>query len=188
MVVAGVLLAGFTAFYLSQQRALRHHQIEIETSQALRTALEQISRDLRSARKDITRDFNAKPPSGGAQPTFLTADTTNVEFQLDANDDGTITAADPSEHKGYRLTGSTIEQYQADSDSWATLADYVSAFTLTYRGGATCTRTVLPAPVATPNNIQSIDISITVNRPVVGGLPVVRTETESIQLRNVRCS
>jgi Tfp pilus assembly protein PilW len=184
MAVAGILLAGFTAFYLSEQRSFRHHQIEVETSQALRTALEQISRDLRSARKDITRDFNATPPSGGAQPTFLTANASNVEFQLDANDDGTITASDPTEHKGYRLTGSTIEQYDASTNSWVTLADYVSAFALTYRD---CNQAVLPAPVATPNGIKSIDLSMTVSRPVVGGLPVVRTETESIQLRNVRC-
>jgi Tfp pilus assembly protein PilW len=97
MVISGVLLAGFTAFYLSEQRGVRHHQIEIETSHALRTALEQMSRELRSARKDITRDFLAG--SGGASPTFLTWNATQVEFELDANDDGDKT--DAGEHKGF---------------------------------------------------------------------------------------
>ncbi len=185
MVIAGVLLAAFTAFYLSQQRTVRHHQIEVETSQALRTALEQVSRDLRSARKDITYDFNASPPpSTVGRPTFVTADAGNVEFELDANDDGTVTASDPSEHRGYRLAGSTIEQYDASTTTWVTMADYVSAFALTYRD---CNQATLGAPVATPNGIKSIDISISVSRPVIGGLPVTRTETESIQLRNVRC-
>lgn len=185
MVVAGLLLAGSTAFYLSQQQAVRHHQIEVETSQALRTALEQISRDLRSARKDLTRDFNASPPSGGAQPTFLAAAASNVEFQLDADDSDAVTANDPTEHKGYRLTGSTLEQYDASTSTWVPLADFVSALTLTYRD---CNQTTLATPVATPNSIKSIELLITVSRPVIGGLPVTRTETESIQLRNVRCS
>jgi Tfp pilus assembly protein PilW len=179
--VTAVLLTAFTAFYLSQQRAVRHHQVEVETSQALRTALEQISRDLRSARKDITWDFHASPPSGGAQPTFLTANASAVEFELDANDDGAITATDPAEHKGYQrnASASTIEQYDAPSGTWATLADYVSAFTLTYQ--------YCPGAPVNPDNIKSIDILIQVSRPVVGGLPVVRTETESVELRNVRC-
>jgi prepilin-type N-terminal cleavage/methylation domain-containing protein len=193
MIMAGGLLAGFTVFYVSQQRATRHHQIELETSQALRMALEQISRDLRSARKDLTRDFYASPPSGGAQPTFLTADVSTVEFQLDADDSGVIEAdgtgpnlTGQPEHKGYRLSGLTLEQYDAsvNANNWVPLADYVSAFTLTYRD---CSQAILATPVATPNNIKSIDIVIHVHRPVTGGLPVDRTESESVQLRNVRC-
>jgi Tfp pilus assembly protein PilW len=196
MAMAGLLLAGFTTFYLSEQRGFRHHQIEVETSQELRTALEQISRDLRSARKDITYDFNyyeqnppppaptPRPSCDPVPPTFLTADTTDVEFQLDADNNCLVTANDPTEHKGYRLTGTTIEQYDASTNTWVALADYVQSFTLTYRD---CTQTVLAAPVAAPNSIKSIDIAITVSRPIVGGLPVNRTETESVQLRNVRC-
>jgi type II secretory pathway component PulJ len=193
--VAGVLLAGFTAFYVSQQRAVRHQQIEVETSQALRTALEQISRDLRTARKDITYDFHATPPPTlVGRPTFVTADTSNMEFTLDANDSGVIEAdgTGPNlvgllEHKGYRLNGSTLEQYDAsvNANNWVPLADNVSAFALTYRD---CNQATLATPVGTPNSIKSIDVSITVSRPVIGGLPVVRTESESIQLRNVRCS
>jgi prepilin-type N-terminal cleavage/methylation domain-containing protein len=185
MAVAGLLLAGFTTFYLSEQRSFRHHQIEVETSQELRTALEQISRDLRSARKDISYDFYAASltppqPPGGAQPTFPIANVDEVEFQLDANDDGTINNTDPAEHKRYRLSGSTIEQRDVGTNTWVTLANYVSAFTLTYWD---CNH----ATPATPNDIKSIDVFITVSRPLIGGLPVTRTETESIQLRNVRC-
>ena len=35
-VVGLVMLAGFTTFYLSQQRVVRHHQAEIQLSQELR--------------------------------------------------------------------------------------------------------------------------------------------------------
>src|SRR5438093_11603174 len=82
-VIAGVLLVGFTAFYVSEQSAVRHDQIEIETSQALRTALEQMSRDIRSARKDLTYDFLTN--TGGASSSFVTANATAIEFTLDAN-------------------------------------------------------------------------------------------------------
>src|SRR2546423_3520983 len=92
MVVAAVLLAGFTGFYLSEQRALKHDQIEIETSQALRTALEQMSRNIRTARKDLTRDYLTG--TGGALPTFPTANANAIEFQLDANNDGALAAND----------------------------------------------------------------------------------------------
>jgi prepilin-type N-terminal cleavage/methylation domain-containing protein len=194
--VAGVLLAGFTAFYLSQQRAVRHHQIEVETSQELRTALEQISRDLRSARKDVTYDFKATPPPTlVGRATFVTADTSNVEFTLDADDSGVIEAdgTGPNlvgllEHKGYRLNGSTLEQYDGsvNANNWVPLAENVSALTFTYRKCDDTTFT--PANQADRDLIAAIDILITVSRPVIGGLPVVRTESESVQLRNVRCS
>src|SRR6266542_12210 len=97
IVIAAVLLAGFTGFYVSEQRAVRHDQIEIETSQALRMALEQMSRDLRSARKDLTYDFLTS--SGGASATFTNWTSTAVEFTLDADSSATINTADPAEHK-----------------------------------------------------------------------------------------
>ena len=177
MVVAGLLLAGFTGFYLSEQRSLRHHQIEIEVSQALRTALEQISRDLRSARRDVTRDFLAG--TGGANPTFITWTASQVEFELDEDDDGDKT--DTGEHKGFRLNGSTVEEYDDSSNTWAVLADFANALTFTYFA---CDGTT----PATGDAIASIKISLTMQRSAVGGLPTSRTETEQVQLRNVRCS
>ncbi len=175
--IAGVLLAGFTGFYLSEQRSLRHHQIEIEVSQALRTALEQMSRDLRSARKDVTRDYLAA--TGGADPTFLTWTASQVEFELDANDDGDKT--DAGEHKGFRLNGSTVEQYDDSSGAWVTLADFANLLTFTYLA---CDGTA----AATADGIAAVKIGLTMQRSAVGGLPISRTETEEVRLRNVRCS
>jgi hypothetical protein len=195
MVVAGLLLAGFTAFYLSEQRAFRHHQIEIETSQALRTALEQISRDVRSARKDLSYDFRTNPPLvPGVNPRFLTADSSNIEFELDANDDAAITSTDPAEHKGYRRNAGTsqIEQLNpTGAGTWDPLADNVSGLTFTYWGcpaisGGALVSLAAPVTGANLNTIVQVDVSITMNRPVIGGT-IVRTESESLRLRNVRC-
>src|SRR5438874_10419724 len=93
IVVAGILLAGFTGFYLSQQHAARHHQIEVETSQSLRTALEQISRDVRSAGKNLTGTTTMP------NFPFITADADTIEFQVDANDSGTIDTTPPIDAK-----------------------------------------------------------------------------------------
>ena len=199
MVIAGLLLAGFTAFYLSQQRALRHHQIEIEASQSLRTALEQITRDVRSARQDITRDYNAHPPSGGlAAAAFLAATSNSIEFQLDANEDGAVTTNDPSEHKGYRLNTSTsrIEQYDASGNSWIELTDDASTFALTFAyqgcptvaGGALQTLTTPVTLTSDLAKIVRVDVTVQVTRATTAGLPITRSETESVRLRNVRCT
>ena len=180
--IAGVLLAAFTGFYLSEQRAARHHQIEIETSQALRMALEQISRDLRSARKDLTRDPSDPVTNPGAGAAFLTADAHAIEFTLDANDDGTITSADSHEHKGFNFdsAAATIEVLDATAGASSTLADYVSDLSFTYLD---CNQ----ATTATLDAIASVGVSITVTRPVIGGLPVTRTETETVRIRNKAC-
>jgi prepilin-type N-terminal cleavage/methylation domain-containing protein len=187
MVIAAVLLAGFTSFYVSEQRAVRHDQIEIETSQALRTALEQMSRDIRSARKDLTYDFLTG--TGGASPTFTTWTSSAVEFTLDADSSATINTADPAERKGFSLDTSTgiLSALDAVSGQYFTLAENIdisgspcngTMFTYRDKDGADPATTGLP--------IKSVDICITARRPVIGGLPVVRTETASVQLRNVR--
>jgi type IV pilus assembly protein PilW len=179
ILVSAILLTSFTAFYLSEQRAMRHNQIEIEASQDLRVALEQMSRDLRSAGRNLLAPCT--PLSN-----FVTATEDTVEFQLDANDDGVVTATDVNEHKGFRRTNANdLEEYDAATDTWAALATGITELTFAYRA---CDGTVLTAPVAAPGtNIATVDISITVNRPIVGGLPVNRTEAESVRLRNVLC-
>jgi type IV pilus assembly protein PilW len=180
--VAGLLLTAFTGFYLSQQRATRHHQVEIEASLALRTALEQISRDVRSARKDLTRDPTDPVTHPGAGAAILTADATHLEFTLDVDDEGAITSTDPREHKGftYDAAAGTIEVLDATTGNWNTLADNVSAFSFSYFDCAQAATAVLDA-------IASVGVSITVTRPVIAGLPVSRTETETIRLRNKSC-
>src|SRR5215831_9058940 len=133
IVVSALLMAAFTGFYVSEQRAAKHHQIEIETSQALRTAMDQMSRDLRSARMDL---------SGSASPVVKQATTTLIEFTLDYDDDAVVTLSDANEHKGFALVGTDLLKLDATTagDPWTPsdvdnerLAENVSALTFTYR-------------------------------------------------------
>ena len=86
IVIAAVLLAGFTGFYLSEQRTVRHDQIEIETSQALRTALEQMGRASSARKMYLTFDYLTGSGGASPSPSFITATATAIEFTLDAND------------------------------------------------------------------------------------------------------
>jgi Tfp pilus assembly protein PilW len=186
MAISAVLLTAFTAFYLSEQRTLRHHQMEVEASQNLRVALDQMTRDIRVAGLKATTI---------ASFPFVTADATAVRFKLDADGDGAITATSNDENKGFQLSGSTIEKYDASTNSFTAnaLANNINlsgapcnGTMFTYRD---CNGSALGVPVAAPGaNIASIDICLTVARPVAAGMPAVRrSETESVRLRNICC-
>jgi type II secretory pathway pseudopilin PulG len=179
---AMLMLTAFTGFYLGQQHSLRRDQVEIASSQALRSALEQISRELRSAGLN---------PLGTAAPGFTRADVREVWFTLDADASGAVNATDPNEVRGFRQNGTQIESYDAATASWMALADFVAPV------GAPPTPlfhyfrcdgsevTALPAGAADLASIARIDLSLTVNG--VGGMTLSRTETESVRVRNKVC-
>ena len=92
-----------------------------------------------------------------------------------------------SEHKGFRLTGTTLESY--DGTTWNAFADNISSLQFTYRDCDWNGNKRPPvAPLLGEPTLQASISSLTVTRPIVGGLPVTRTETDSIRLRNKRCT
>jgi type IV pilus assembly protein PilW len=189
LLIAIVLMAGFTSFYLSQQRALRRHDIQMDTSQGLRVALEQMARDIRSARKDLTRDPVKPTTTPGAAAAFLTATATSIEFQLDSDSDGGVTSTSTDEHKGFALSGTNLTQLDASTGTYNVLAENVTGLTFSYFD---CNGNSIAAPVTTAANLDSIasvGISVTVATPTsVGGIPFSRTEVEKVRLRNKVCS
>jgi prepilin-type N-terminal cleavage/methylation domain-containing protein len=185
MLVGALLLTAFAGFYRSEQRAFRHHQIEIETSQELRTALDQMSRDLRDAGRNLT---GAAPAVG-----IVTANSTatRVDFDLDENDNGTIT--DSGERKQYCYNSAARQLLVCEPYGQATcslanancrlLAANISSASFAYGTAVSC-----PAPEPTPGTVSRIprvDISLTANRQnPVAGLGVNRTEVETVRIRN----
>lgn len=172
IVVTAVLLLAFTGFYVSQQRAARRNEVEIETSQSLRTALEQMSRDIRLIGRDITR------APGFTRFNNVTA--TDLDFNIDTNDDGT------GERNRFRLNGSTIEKCDGNAGTNCNvLADFITALTFNYLD---CGGTAVASPNASTENrnkIGRIDVSLTVGRGRVSGTTITRTEVDSITLRNL---
>lgn len=176
LAVSLAVLAAFTGFYAAQQRSFRRHQVEIAASQSLRNALEQISRDLRSAGLD---------PTGGGTPGLTLADATEVDFTLDADLDGFTSGA--AETKKFRWSGTTVESYQAGSATWLPLADSVTGLAFGYYAcGGTTPLTPLPLDAAARATVMRIDVTLTVGGS--GGITLSRSETESVRLRNEACS
>lgn len=179
IVISMAMLAIFTGFYLAQQRSFRRHRVEIAASQSLRNALEQMSRELRTAGLD---------PTGSSGAGITLADATEVDFTLDADADGNTSGATTGapETKKFRLNGTTIESYQEDSATWATLADSVTGLTFQYYAcGATTAMTPLPLSAANRALVVRIDVAVTVGGS--GGITLSRQETESLRLRNRAC-
>ncbi len=182
LIVGGALLATFTGFYLSQQRTFRRQQIEVETSQSLRVAIDQIVRDLRVAGRNPTA-VTLTPAIG-----LTYANTDEVRFTIDANGDGLITPTDPNESKGFRRSGTTTEAFLADSlAQWQTLSEWLSPTGTIFRyfraDGTEVT--VLPASTADLASIRRIDATLTATRANPGGLTIQRTESGSVRLRNL---
>lgn len=180
IVVGGVLLAALTGFYLSEQRALRQQQIQIETSQALRVALEQVVRDLRAAGRN---------PEGKSGIGLTYADAREVRFNLDKDWDGLIDANDPEETKGFRLNGTQLQTYVAGSGGlspYLPLADFMvpgqTVFRY-YRADDTEVTGVLSATDLAA--IRRIDVSLQVENRVPGAPDIDRTEVASVHLRNL---
>ncbi len=112
VLVGVIVLGGFTSFYLDQQRTIRRNEIEIETSQALRAALEQMERDLRSAGRDLLN-------TPASYDVITYGDASRIDFQTDSNDDGT------PEAKEFRRNGAnnTLEICTAANASCEVLAE-----------------------------------------------------------------
>lgn len=168
--VGSLLLLSFTSFYVSQQRAIRRNEIEIETSQALRTALEQMSRDLRLVGRDLTRAGFAR---------FNTAAASDIDFNIDSNDDGT------SERKEYRLNGTTIESCAGGGASCVVLADFASSLAFGYADCGANALSSVPLSSSDRNKVGRVDITLTLDRGTVAGTRITRTEKTSITMRNL---
>lgn len=181
IVVGGLLLAALTTFYLSEQRAFRQQQIEIQTSQSLRVALEQIVRDLRVAGRN---------PTGAADIGLTHAAANEVRFTLDAD---AVSGTPPvltnrNEHKGFRLNGTAIQTYLADNalSPWQDLADHFDpALTQIFRYYDGNNAELTSLPVVDLGAIRRIDVVLTVTNTVPGGGTITRTEAASVRLRNV---
>ncbi len=180
--VSMVLFAAFGGFYLSQQHSFAQGWIDIDTSETLRTALDQMVRDLRSAGFD---------PTGAGSCGFLVADANRVEFLIDADPlvNAGCDATSPSEHRGFWKDGTTIKGYVGGVDTWEPLAENVSTISPLFSyyrddgvGGLTPV-TALPASPADRALIKRVDVTVPMSRNAPLGR-LQRTEATSAMVRN----
>ena len=187
ILVSMIFLAGFSSFYLSEQRSFAQGWSDVDASSNLRTALEQMVRELRVAGLDPTK-------TGTCGLTYADAD--HVEFTIDADDSDPFTApgcnlANVNERRGFQRTGNVIEAYVGGVDPWETLADRVgtdgSLFTYYRSDGGTgfvaFTAGDLPLNATNLALVRRIDVRVPVeHRGPLGTF--ARTEKASAQLIN----
>jgi hypothetical protein len=187
--VSMMFFAGFSAFYLSEQRSFAQGWSETDASGNLRTALEQIVRELRVAGLNPT-----KSSVGNCGLTLANAD--RVEFLIDADDADPFTApgcdqTNINEKRGFRRSDDEIQAWVGGVAGWETLADRVAAggslFTYYRSDGGTgfipFTAADLPLTSANLALVRRVDVRVPVeHRGPLGTF--TRTEVASAILRN----
>jgi prepilin-type N-terminal cleavage/methylation domain-containing protein len=173
--IASLVVAGFTTFYLSEQRNFLHGRADVGASQDLRAALDQTTRDLRMAGR------NPRAASSGCGFTVATAN--EVQFTFDADDNGTCGETAKGELRGFRRNANTGNYESLVSPGsvgpWEELATNVAAgtiFTYWQDNAGTVAATGLAS-------IRRVDVTLRVNRTApIGG--VSRRESASVLVRN----
>ena len=182
LAIASAVIAAFMSFYLSQQRSMQHGRTQIDTSQSVRTALDQITRDLRLASRN---------PLAATSCGFLVADAAEVDFTFDVNNDGVCDSTSATERRGFRRQGTTIQTRVAVGTlaDWETLAENVTTTSaiFSYRkidgSGNLVAVTSLPASSADRAAIARVDVTLRFSQSSTIG-PAVGAETSSVMMRN----
>jgi type IV pilus assembly protein PilW len=169
-IVFGAIYRSFDIF----NRSYTTENVTAGVQQKTRIGIDLMARDIRLAGLD---------PLGSADTGFLAGgtDTSSIHFTADHNYDGD--SDDPFEDITYALNGNILQQ-TADLGSGAvtaTLLDHVIDLTFTYLD-ATDTPLAAPIPV---DEIRTVLISLTLQRPAGRDEPVSRTYTTRIRCRNI---
>ena len=169
-VLFGTIYRTFDTF----NRSYANENVKAGVQQKSRIGIDLLARDIRLAGLD---------PLGTSNAGFNPANTSSasIQFTADLNYDGNLD--DPFEDIIYALNGNLLQQ-TADLGSGpvtATLLDNVTALTFTYLDQAD---NLLPEPVAT-DQIRTVIISLTMQRPAGRDKTVSRTYTTRVRCRNL---
>jgi type IV pilus assembly protein PilW len=169
-VLFGTIYRTFDTF----NRSYANENVKAGVQQKSRIGIDLLARDIRLAGLD---------PLGTSNAGFNPANTssTSVQFTADLNYDGNLD--DPFEDIVYALNGNLLQQTTdlGSGPVTATLLDNVTALTFTYLDQA---NNLLPEPVAT-DEIRTVIISLTMQRPAGRDKTVSRTYTTRVRCRNL---
>jgi len=177
MVCIAIISIVFGAIYRSFDifnRSYTTENVKAGVQQKTRIGIDLMARDIRLAGLD---------PLGTADAGFIAGGTnaSSIQFTADHNYDGDLD--DPFENVTYALNGDILEQ-TADLGSGsvaATLLNNVTDLTFVYLDA---TDTPMAAPIQV-DDIRTVLISLTLQRPAGRQAPVSRTYTSRIRCRNL---
>ncbi len=169
-IIFGTVFRSFDTF----NRSYTNENVKAGVQQKSRIGIDLMARDIRLAGLD---------PLDTANAGFIAANTntTSVRFTADLNYDGDL--GDPFEDIIYALNGNLLQQTSdlGSGPVTATLLDNVSALSFNYLDQAD---NPLPEPIAT-NQIRTVLISLTMQRPAGRDGQVSRTYTTRVRCRNL---
>jgi hypothetical protein len=174
LLVLGALAVLFGAIYSGFERLNRSYTAEnakAGTQQSARIGVETMVQDMR---------LTGLNPLGTAGAGVVAAAPASFQFTADVNFDGDLD--DPFENITYRLSGTNLEQ--VNHLGTEVLIENVSALVFTYfddTGAA-----IPPANLAARRqDIRTVGITLTVNRPAGRNQQVARTYTTQVRCRNM---
>ena len=174
MAILSVLFGTIYRTFDSVNRSYTNENVKAGVQQKSRIGIDLMARDIRLAGLD---------PLGSAGAGFIAAntDTNRIQFTADLNYDGDL--KDPFEDIIYTLNGNLLQQTSdlGTGPVTATLLDNVIDLTFTYMDQAD---NLLPEPVAV-DQIRTVLISLTMQRPAGRDGVVSRTYTTRIRCRNL---
>jgi len=169
-ILFGTIYRTFDTF----SRSYANENVKAGVQQKSRIGIDLMARDIRLVGLD---------PLGTAAAGFNPTNThsTSIQFTADLNYDGDLD--DPFEDIIYALNGDLLEQTSdlGSGPLTATLLDNVTALSFTYLDKAD---NLLPEPVAA-DQIRTVLISLTLQRPAGRNGTVSRTYTTRVRCRNL---
>ena len=154
-------------------RSYAKENVKAGVQQKTRIGIDLMARDIRLAGLD---------PLGSAGAKIEIADLDNIRFTADLNYDGDTN--DSFENNRYFLDGTQLKQTSDLGTGFVTdiLLDNITSLTFTYLDEPD---TPLATPVVNPEDIRTVVISLTMQRPAGRDEPISRTYTTRVRCRNL---
>lgn len=168
-IVFGAVYQSFDIF----NRSYTKENVKAGVQQRTRIGIDLMVRDIRLAGLD---------PLGTANAQIITADADNIQFSADLNYDGDVN--DPFENTTYALNGDLLRQTSDLGSGFVTdtLLDNIDALTFTYLDASD---TPMAVPVGSTEDIRTVIVSLTMQRPAGRDGPISRTYTARVRCRNL---
>src|SRR6266446_9381058 len=160
--ISSMMMASVYNAFHTQKNSYISQNNTVEIQQTVRSGIYTMTREIRSAGYDPTRNSNAgfvkdlPDAPGKCSIDYTKKDNDIIAFTIDHNGDGVI-KKDNAEQIAYRFNAGahTLERFNVTSGAWEAVAGNVDALNFVY---------LKPdgTPAAVPQNIQYIEIALLV--------------------------
>lgn len=161
IIISSIIMASvYNAFY-TQQKSYSSQNNTVEIQQIVRSGIYTMTREIRSAGYDPTRNVNTGivkelPGAPGKFSIDYSKDDDIIAFTLDNDGNGVLNPSN-TEQIAYRFNAGAhkLERFNVEKEEWQAVADHVEALNFVYfkQDGT---------PAAVPEDIQYIEIALLV--------------------------